>query len=119
MAEKGFQVDSDGIYVFQWKAYSDPDMYLIFVDDIDIWQIDCSSPYVTPIELGNDTTLLSGGYIVLNAGPGFQEYHWSNGESTQSILVNHSGIYSVTALDTCLRESTDEIQIHILSLEEN
>jgi len=118
-AQKGFQVDEDGVYIFQWKAYSDPDMYFIFLDDIEIHQIDCSSPYVTPIELGNDTTLNSGGSVMLNAGTGFQEYSWSNGQSTQTIMVNQSGVYSVTALDTCLRESTDEIQVNILQLNEN
>lgn len=33
---------------------------------------------------------------VLDAGPGFDEYHWSTGETTQSIEVSEAGEYSVT-----------------------
>ncbi|MEI6815096.1 MAG: hypothetical protein WCL14_00700, partial [Bacteroidota bacterium] len=44
---------------------------------------------------GSPTTFCAGGSVTLNAGT-FSLYHWSTGASIQTILVNASGIYSVT-----------------------
>ncbi len=40
-----------------------------------------------------------GGSVVLEAGDGFESYVWSNGKTTQSILVNGTGDYFVTVRD--------------------
>lgn len=48
------------------------------------------------VDLGNDTTLCAGGSIVLNAGPGFDEYLWSNNATSQTITVSTAGNYSVS-----------------------
>lgn len=42
--------------------------------------------------LGNDTALLPGQNILLNAGPGFNSYLWSTGATMQSILVDSTDV---------------------------
>jgi Secretion system C-terminal sorting domain/Dictyostelium (slime mold) repeat len=48
--------------------------------------------------IGSDTTLNSGSTLILDAGPGYS-YLWSTGETTQSITINTTGLYSVTIMD--------------------
>jgi hypothetical protein len=43
------------------------------------------------VNLGNDTAILPGQHIMLNAGAGFTSYLWSTGATTQSIVVDTSG----------------------------
>jgi gliding motility-associated-like protein len=38
--------------------------------------------------------------VVLTASPGFDSYVWSSGETTESINVTQSGVYSIVATDT-------------------
>lgn len=47
------------------------------------------------VDLGNDTTLCAGATIQLDAGPGFDDYLWSNLATTQTINVSTAGLYSV------------------------
>ena len=50
------------------------------------------------ISLG-DTTICEGGFVILNAEPGFVSYIWSNGSTAQQIQVLQGGTYSVTVTD--------------------
>src|SRR5262249_5658986 len=53
---------------------------------------------LTPgIYAGGYTTFCPGGSVQLNASPGYASYLWSNGATTQSITVNTSGNWTVTA----------------------
>ncbi len=52
------------------------------------------------VNLGTDTVICGGDIITLDAGAGYDTYYWSTGSSNQSIPVNTSGIYSVTATNT-------------------
>lgn len=60
-----------------------------------------------------DTTVCNGGSTVLDAGPGFNTYSWSLGDSTQTVSVNTSGLYAVTVSDVSGCTGTDEINIVI------
>ena len=51
-----------------------------------------------PIDLGPDKSLCSGDSILLDAGAGFAQYAWSNGNTIQQIVVNATGAYSVTGI---------------------
>jgi gliding motility-associated-like protein len=52
------------------------------------------------VDLGSNNITCSGNPLVLDAGAGFASYEWSpNGETTQTIAVLTSGIYSVTVTD--------------------
>ncbi len=52
------------------------------------------------LHLGNDTTLCHYGPLTLDAGIAFDSYLWSTGASSQSIQVNTTGTYYVTATNT-------------------
>lgn len=62
----------------------------------------------TPIYLGADTSFCSGQSVLLNAGTGFNTYQWSNGATSQSITVNTTGIFIITATDanSCISKDT-------------
>lgn len=56
---------------------------------------------LTPnIELGNDTSICSGDYIVLDAGPGFSSYFWNTGSDQQMLGIDQPGVYYVKATST-------------------
>jgi hypothetical protein len=63
------------------------------------------------IYLGADTSFCSGNSIVLDAGNGFTNYSWNNGQSGASINVNTAGIYSVIAIDPNNCQSKDTLRV--------
>lgn len=68
--------------------------------------------YTQPnVYLGADTAIESGHTLTLNAGPSFTSYLWSTGQSSQSIVVNSAGTYSVIATDINNCTATDEIEV--------
>jgi len=50
------------------------------------------------IDLGNDTLICEGDYIVLDAGPA-DSYHWNDGSTAQLYYVTGPGTYSVTVTE--------------------
>lgn len=69
------------------------------------------------INLGNDTIICTAGIQQLDAGPGYNSYQWSTGETTQQINVTSSGTYSVTASQGdggCWSTDTISIGINLL-----
>lgn len=50
--------------------------------------------------------------VTLDAGPGFTAYLWTTAETTQTIVVNTTGWFSVTVTDTIQCASTDSIHVH-------
>lgn len=52
-----------------------------------------------PIFIGNDTTICAGMVIVLHAGIGFQQYEWTTGDTTESIIAGE-GQYGVRVTDS-------------------
>ncbi len=59
-----------------------------------------STPQNLVINLGNDTLILAGNSVTLDAGPGGSEYSWSNGRTTRMINVSQPGFYEVTVMDS-------------------
>ena len=55
------------------------------------------------VELGNDTTILAGQLLVLDAGNPGCSYMWSTGETTQVITVSTTGKYLVEVSNVCGR----------------
>ena len=55
------------------------------------------------IDIGPDKSFCKGDSVVLDAGPGFNQYKWSNGSLNRSITVYAAGMYSVkgTTTDNC------------------
>lgn len=63
------------------------------------------------IHLGIDTSFCQGSSIVLDAGPGFTAYQWSNESATQTITINNPGIYIIKATDNNGCVSKDTLQV--------
>jgi gliding motility-associated-like protein len=60
------------------------------------------------INLGNDTSVCSGDSIVLDAGPDFVKYAWSNGSTNEKIIIKQADVYNVIATDVnaCIVKDT-------------
>lgn len=71
------------------------------------------SDYATiSLELGPNVTLCQGDSLVLDAGPGRDEYLWNNGARTQTITVKNPGDYSVVITqDGC--STTDLVRVSL------
>jgi hypothetical protein len=66
------------------------------------------------INLGNDLFACAGTPVVLDAGPGFSSYYWSNEMTTQSITVAQAGNYTVTVMDTNGCQASDTINVQYM-----
>jgi gliding motility-associated-like protein len=65
------------------------------------------------LELGNDTAILQGCTITIDAGNDMDQYLWNNGSIDQSLTVSTKGIYFVEITkDNC--KSTDSIFIDVI-----
>jgi len=62
------------------------------------------------VSTNGSTTFCSGGSATLSANPGMSSYLWSNGQTTQSIIVTNSGEFSVAIIDSygCIASSQAE-----------
>jgi|GEM_PF-2566484 len=65
------------------------------------------------VNIGHDTAICPSGHVTFNAGTGFAHYHWSTGDSTQTITVSAAGSYSVTvtAGSGCVASDTAVVTI--------
>jgi hypothetical protein len=71
------------------------------------------------VDLGSDTSLCGDQFLVLNAGPGYDAYAWSNGSTSQSVTLdtNHTGLGTKHILITVESSGcfgTDSINIEFL-----
>lgn len=92
------------------------------IDDDGDGLIDCEDPdlandcccYVPPVlELGEDIVVCENGVIVLDAGPGFTSYLWSDLTTEQTLTTTFPGEYSVTVTDQCGNTQSDTILITV------
>ena len=68
--------------------------------------------YALPVvSLDKDSSLCTGGQRILDAGAGFTNYLWNDGNSSQSIIVNSMGTYSVSVTDNNGCEGADTTKI--------
>lgn len=66
------------------------------------------------VDIGADIFLCTGNSATLNAGVGFSSYLWSNGEITQTTIIDSTGIYWVKATDIngCIGYDTISVTIN-------
>jgi gliding motility-associated-like protein len=65
-----------------------------------LWKSDLYIPPIKPVIVpSNDTTICQGQQLTLSAPAGFSVYQWTNGASTQSIIVTQAGGYAVRVTD--------------------
>ncbi|MCF6172048.1 MAG: T9SS type A sorting domain-containing protein [Bacteroidales bacterium] len=70
--------------------------------------------FETPVvNLGNDTTIIQGQSIILDAGNNGSLYLWSTGDTTQTIVVTTSDTYSVDVSNFC-GEDSDTILVDVV-----
>jgi hypothetical protein len=65
------------------------------------------------IDLGNDTIINSGNSLILNAGSGFASYLWSNGDTTQTIIIHSPDTFSVIITDQNNCSNIDSIIVNL------
>lgn len=102
---------SDTIYVTAAGSYS-----VQVVDTNGCTNVDTINVTVSPlpvVTLGNDTTICSNEPITIDAGTGFVSYSWSSGETTNTIVVNTTGQYSVMVTDTNGCAGSDTMQVNV------
>jgi gliding motility-associated-like protein len=84
--------------------------------------VDCDDPdladdcccYAPPVlELGEDIVVCENGVIVLDAGPGFTSYLWSDLTTEQTLTTTFPGEYSVTVTDQCGNTQSDTLLITV------
>ncbi len=76
---------------------------------IDSDSVTISVAVVNDIDLGADQTICLGDSIFLDAGPGFDTYLWSTGETTSSIYADTFGLITVLATDALGCTASDDI----------
>jgi len=68
-----------------------------------------------PLNLGADTAICDGDEFQLVAPGGFLVYNWDDGSTTQFILVNSAGTYSVTATAFGGCSNSDDITVTLVT----
>jgi gliding motility-associated-like protein len=64
-----------------------------------------------PIDLGSDKSFCLGDSLVLDAGTGFTQYQWSNGNTTQHITAHVAGKYSIIGMTADGCKSFDTLNV--------
>lgn len=101
------EVDSSGIF------------YVLVTDSNGCLGDDVISVSLFPepiVDLGSDIQICSNGTVNLSLATSFVSYIWSTGETTSSIDVNQSGIFSVIVTDSNGCEGNDEVEVSLFSV---
>jgi hypothetical protein len=68
-----------------------------------------------PLDLGPDWEVCENTLVTIDATGQYKTYSWSTGENSESIMVMEGGTYSLTVIDSCGNQYTDEVIITIKS----
>ncbi len=76
----------------------------------DISTVTSNSPAKPVVTVTGNTTMCDGATVTLDAPTGFSSYLWSNGATSQQIIVNTTGNFSVTVSNgSCSSPSSDPV----------
>lgn len=105
-------------YALAYPPFTERDLYFVtYIDPL----YTCANDSVTstftisqpiPVNFGNDTTLFTGQFLLLDGGFGATNYNWSNGSTMQVILVQTAGTYSVVTTNSDGCTSSDTIVVN-------
>ncbi len=99
---------NDGI---EAKDFTDLNLRKFRSDVLTGVDLDICSGFTSTINASGNTTFCAGDSVKLSAASNVSSYHWSDGETTQTITVKTAGDYSVTvtkASGNCSATSTTE-----------
>jgi gliding motility-associated-like protein len=68
------------------------------------------------VNLGADTSICQGSYVILDAGSGFTSYLWQDNSIQQTYTASLSGIYSVTVTDNNGCQGSDLFNLSVQQL---
>jgi gliding motility-associated-like protein len=68
-------------------------------------------PKMPPLINRKDSLLCPGKTLTLTANAGYTNYFWQNNTVGQQFTVNSTGVYTITALDSCGATRTDSIRV--------
>jgi gliding motility-associated-like protein len=71
---------------------------------------------LTTVYIGADDTICDGDSVIIDAGPGFVQYQWQTGATTQSIVAKVGGYYSVSVTDSLGCTGQDTMHLSVISL---
>lgn len=66
------------------------------------------------VDAGSSQQICSGESLVLDAGPGFESYTWSTGDTTAAITINTAGTYIINVTNNIGCSGADVINIAVL-----
>ena len=75
-------------------------------DNINVLVHDALTP-----DLGETIIVCDSSNVYLQPETSFNNYHWSTGAETESIVVNNSGVYSLTVTDENSCTSSDNVEV--------
>jgi hypothetical protein len=96
-----------------WSEWGDHEIEARAVSDCGTGNpvyLDVEVYYEPSVDLGNDTSIYQGNSLLLDAGNPGSEYLWSTGATSQTVIVEEAGTYSVTVSNYC---GTDEDDIEV------
>lgn len=87
--------------------------YTVDITDADGCTVSDSATIMssTPISGVADGSFCAGGDFTADAGAGYDAYAWSNGDTTQTTVIDMAGTYNVTVTDSIGCMSTDSIDV--------
>src|SRR5690606_27786911 len=74
------------------------------------------TPSQPPIQVDGPLEFCADGSVTLTGPEGFEEYQWSNGETTQQIVVTESGSYTLKVNDACESPWSEPIEVTVYEL---
>ncbi|GJM32288.1 MAG: hypothetical protein DHS20C18_12890 [Saprospiraceae bacterium] len=88
--------------------------YTLSVDDgtcDDMASITVTSVPNPSVNITGPLSFCAGNFTILDAGPGYSTYNWSNGPGTQTITVTTPGTYSVTVTNSTGCQATATVNV--------
>lgn len=108
--------NSSSTEIYSQHLYSEPGDYVVtlstyFHDFIDETYLNITIYPGPGLEIGFDSIEITDDYVILDAGPGFNNYLWNDNSTGQTMRAYDEGLYWVKAtLDEC--SSSDSVMVY-------
>jgi len=109
------KVIPDPFYYLQPGTWN---IHLTYLDPFGAPRGQCQRIVVRPelqVSLGADRTICQGEIALLDPGSGYMTYHWSTGDTSQSVQVDTSGTYWVHVDNSWGCEAADTVTVAVMN----